>query len=216
MSVPLIFGAIITVFSFLRSEFEKRGILRNRNGESILPPPRGESKLVTFFWLHIFPILSFLVVMFYWFLTSSVLSPLFCQMKSNGSYSMILNPSSECYAGEWSENYGAVWFFIVIYIICLPLSLVYLLWRFRDEVETPLFKQRFANLSQRFKARFYWWEMVAMVKKTGFMLFLQYFSLNGEASLKYFFTIGFLFVFFFLDLVFMPYKSHFNVVISTA
>jgi hypothetical protein len=216
MSLPLIFACIIAFFSFFQRELQKKGYIRNRVNENVVAPPKDESKIASLFWLHVFPVLSFLAVMFYWFLASSVLSPLFCQVQSDGSYLMILNPSSFCYRDQWNTNYGFVWFFIILYIVFLPLSLVYLLWKYRHEMETPLFKQRFANISQRYKPRFFWWEMISMLKKTGFMLFLQYLSLSGETSLKYFFTIGYLFVFFILDLVFMPYKSHFNVVISTA
>jgi hypothetical protein len=88
------------------------------------------------------------------FITSAVLSPFRCFPQFDGSYTLIPNPSEDCFSESWKK-----WIPVIvlgfIYIIAVPIALVWIFSLYRDNSKCQVWDCRYGHLIQPYKNRFF-------------------------------------------------------------
>jgi hypothetical protein len=108
--------------------------------------------------------LSTLVGVYIYFMTTA-LSPFRCLQQADGTFTMVASPNLDCFDDVWSKNLVTISFGL-LNTIAIPVSLVFILWKFRNEIESNRFQWRFGLLTSRYKPEYYWWSTYLLTKKT--------------------------------------------------
>jgi hypothetical protein len=161
-----------------------------------------------------FQVYAFTGVALHAYLTFTALSPFVCQEKSNGMLVMRHDPSQLCYGPSWKKHEGMITFFLVFYVILMPLSYLIIFFVNRKSISSVNFQSHFGFLVRRFKKQFFWWEIFIMIRKTCFILAIQFLSVQNIGSAKYFASITFLFAVMLIELSFLPFERSFTSLIS--
>jgi hypothetical protein len=148
----------------------------------------------------------FIVSIMFTFLASKVVGPLDCYMQPDGSFSMYLSPADLCYQGNWLKNYPNVIFFSTLYLGILPLAIIIVFIRNRKKIQSEHFLQRYGALVKPYHPKMFFWEIVATLKKTSFVLLVKALSSASTYS-KLLYLIIFLIGFMVLENICMPFNS---------
>lgn len=103
--------------------------------------------LKTFLSEKIAPLIILFAVAMYAFLVSSATRPFKCKSNST-KYTLVDNPSINCFEEEWNMYFPIAIFFTVLYGIGLPGILIYLFWKNRKNIASETFKQMFGNVTE--------------------------------------------------------------------
>jgi hypothetical protein len=148
---------------------------------------------------------SFVIVAFYTLLISTVLQPFDCTRQNDGSYTLTNAPSLQCFDSNWNSHLPAVIFFGILYVVSIPLFLSWLFWRLRHEIHSKKFISRYNLLVSSYKPRFFYFELVNMLKKALFVLSTGYFS--STPSVKYALGVALFMSFLLLRTILLPYQT---------
>jgi hypothetical protein len=107
--------------------------------------------------------LAILVGMYLYILTTA-LEPFRCFEQPDMSLTLVASPNLDCFDSNWSNHWVSIGFGLV-YMITVPVFLVYVLWSFRHSMETNKFHWRFGLLTSKYKRKFYWWSLYLLAKK---------------------------------------------------
>lgn len=136
------------------------------------------------------------IVIIYTLLMSTLVEPFFCLAQADGTYTMVKNPSIQCYSDSWNQNvYKNVFPFGFLYGILIPLGLSLVLYIYRKDIDSSNFKSRFGFLTSSYRRECYWYELVAIGKRVLFMLLPEFIALRFSTSIKLFTSLIILIVF---------------------
>jgi hypothetical protein len=146
------------------------------------------------------------MVQFYTNSVSTSLSPFNCKKQPGGSYSLAKDPSVECFQAQWNSFLPLFTVGALFYVFLVPMCLCYIFWKHRHNHGSIEFHQSYHSLTYPYKYRFYYWELVVMLKRTFFVISTDFFS-SADYAVKYGVAILVLFIFFWLDSAYLPYQT---------
>ncbi len=147
--------------------------------------------------------LFFLTTLFI-LIVSSAFSPFRCFKQIDGSYTLISKPSEDCYDIEWFSHIWIVTF-ACSFICLVPLSIFFLLRSYKGRFQSNEFVWRYGLLTNIYKEKYYYWELVSMFRKTLVVLFVDLLS-NYSNHIKIFILILFIVSWMTLEARIQPYK----------
>jgi hypothetical protein len=150
---------------------------------------------------------SFLIIGLYTFISSAAVEPLNCVQQADGFYVLAKLRSEPCFAGTWNTYSPAIYLFFGIYCLLLPLVLAYILVHNKKNIGSDVFEHNFGSIVSPYKRRYYFWELLVVLRRSLFVISNNFLSFQGEDE-RYAVGVFFLFVFLFLDMIFSPYKSN--------
>eukprot|EP00475_Leptophrys_vorax_P011434 TRINITY_DN17979_c0_g3_i1.p1 TRINITY_DN17979_c0_g3~~TRINITY_DN17979_c0_g3_i1.p1 ORF type:complete len:586 (+),score=97.35 TRINITY_DN17979_c0_g3_i1:57-1760(+) len=137
----------------------------------------------------------FLLASMYTYFVSVAFSPLRCFPQADGTYTLIPNPSQDCYGPEWNRFLPLI--VLGIMQICLiPPALLWIVMNYRKYKRNNVFLWRYGLLFKAYTEDFYWWELAIFVRKLVFVALVD--STNGINLKLRMFSILFLLITMFL------------------
>jgi hypothetical protein len=150
------------------------------------------------------------LVFFYTYIVITLSNPFYCVYQPDGSYTLFLFPSLNCYDSGWFQNLPYVVFFIMMYVIVAPAIIGVQLRHNRNAVKTPQFKARYGSLTSPYSDTYFYWEFVVTTKKILLSLILRVLTVVASPATQKFWIISFLFAAMIVDIFVMPYNSPFR------
>jgi hypothetical protein len=160
------------------------------------------------------PLLILFVITMYAFLVSAAVSPFKCNYGTDNT--LYDDPSKICFSAEWNSKLPMVIFFMIVYIIALPGTLVYMLWKNRETVNSEKFKNTFGSITRMYKEEMYWWELIQVLKRTLFAGTNAFLRMLAPQDTAIFATLCILCTFQVVESSFMPFKEHSHFLLSIA
>jgi hypothetical protein len=102
--------------------------------------------------------------MFYVPLVQFTLQYFDCTWQDDGSWSLDAQPSVKCYEGTHMSYFPLVLWGVVAYMIGIPLFCARVLWKNREKLMDPEIFARYGFLFARFKPKYFYWEIVLMIR----------------------------------------------------
>jgi hypothetical protein len=96
-------------------------------------------------------------------------APFRCYRQVDGVYSLVPSSDLNCYDQTWFSNI----FTIVaglLEIVLLPVVLFIILRAYKHSIQDNKFVWKFGMLTENYVDQFYWWELMALVKKLAFVM----------------------------------------------
>jgi hypothetical protein len=149
---------------------------------------------------------SFLVVGFYTLLISTLVQPFNCTKQFDGTLTMTKAPSNKCFDSVWNQNLPAVIFFILLYGISIPLIMIWIFYKNRDNIFNADFLVRYSSLTAPYRPKFFYFEIVIMLKRALFAVMNDFLSVTSYTA-RYFTAVGTLLFFFWIGILAMPYQD---------
>jgi hypothetical protein len=146
------------------------------------------------------------VVSCYTLIIAGAASPLVCLEQSDGSRTMVRNPSISCYSGEWNANYPIIVLFLVLYAAVFPLILLILLFVNRKNLQEPHMIEYFGSFTRQYKPNFFWWEFVFLTKRALFVAVSGMIPAHPGDSSPYFGCIFLLFGYMAIEFFINPFR----------
>jgi heme/copper-type cytochrome/quinol oxidase subunit 2 len=197
MLAPIVFVVVLVIITGMFSIFQRRK-RRNQTDWGTNTGPdlfsRGLYMIV------------FIFSNMYTFLATKVLGPLECYQQHDKTFSMVLSPSSNCFEGEWAQNHYVVILFSILYLGLVPLSIIVVFVLKRKSIWQPEFLWKFGALIRPYKKNLFFWEIVATLKKTAFVVLIKALA-DITIYARLFYLICFLSVFLGLENMFHPFRT---------
>jgi hypothetical protein len=128
-----------------------------------------------------------------------------CFPQDDGSFSLISNPSLDCYDSQWFAHISVI--VLSICIICFaPILLFSVLYYNRNRRHSNHFQWRFGYLATLYKPRFYYWEVVSLLFKTIFVCLVDLTNAWNKFE-RSFILILFFCMLMLVDLLVDPYQE---------
>jgi hypothetical protein len=124
----------------------------------------------------------FLFTCMFTFLASNSFKPFRCMRQVDGTYSMIANPSENCFESRWNKNIGIAVLSIITYILFIPLYIMRDLYKARKNVHNRAFVLAYGGLITAYKEKYYYWECFSILKKTFLVMLID--LLGNEDSIS--------------------------------
>jgi hypothetical protein len=154
---------------------------------------------------NVLPLFSSVVVFMSTYLTSTAISPFNCVKVSNNTFVLWKNPSEICFRGSWAENIYFAVTFSIIYLVLVPLSILLVFIKYRKRIAEPQFLKKFGSLIDPYKPRYFYWELVMLVKRIAFISVREIILIGYDEQFKFILSILILSLFFALEIYFAPY-----------
>ena len=193
---PLIlFGVLyfIGALKYVIFSWRNRHFIRAKHKSEAAPFERAFS-LYLFFLTSLFTLIA-----------SVAFSPFRCFKQDDGSYTLISNPSEDCYDGVWFSHIWAI-VFSLLFIVAVPVSIFFLLRSYRGRFQSNEFIWRYGLLTNIYKDKYYYWELLSMFRKTLIVVFVDLLG-NYSRYVKTFLLIIFLLCWMSLEAWIEPYKN---------
>jgi hypothetical protein len=172
----------------------------------------GINSKLSFVKKQVFSLLTFVIIGFYTFLIQTSILPFKCVLQENGKYVMSKDPSQICYESQWISHLPGVLTFLVLYGLIFPLTIAILFYRNRHNLDESHFRIRLGNLVAPYQRRFFFWELVIILRRTAFILSIDLLSQSSSYAIKYSVATILLLSFAWTDVQLMPYATKpFNV-----
>jgi hypothetical protein len=195
------------MFPFLLMSFEYLCALTHHFWSQKVSHQKMKSLLKTDFWGWNTRTFLVLMNMSYAYVIVESARPFSCRKNPNGSYTMVSSPDLDCYDQQWLQHSGMVAFFIFLYILVFPGTLLCVFFKFKDRIGTTWFNARFGVIVAQYKDELYFWELVILVKRAWFSIIANIIGPLVNSSTKLFLVTCLIFGFLVLEIVFLPYKS---------
>jgi hypothetical protein len=150
-------------------------------------------------------ICSFTIVTFHTLLIATVVQPFDCTKQTDGTFTLTSAPSLRCFDSTWNANLAGVIFFLLLYVVAAPLFLCWIFWKSRYQINSPKFVSKYSLLISSYKPRYFYFELVNMVKKALFVTSTSLISTSQEV--KYFLSIVTFMIFLLLKAIVLPYQT---------
>jgi hypothetical protein len=150
-------------------------------------------------------VFSFAVVTFYTLLISTVLQPFDCTKQIDGSYTLTYAPAFKCFDSVWSYNLAAVIFFVLLYVVAIPICMCWIFWRHRGNINSSKFISKYSLLVSSYKPRFFYFELANMLKKALFVISTG--VLSSSQDVKYSLSIVTFMIFLLVKAILLPYQT---------
>jgi hypothetical protein len=136
---------------------------------------------------------------------SAALSPVNCVTDEEGNFYLQKDPSVACYDQKWFSNIALVSFFLIFYPLAVPIGLCYLFFINRKQRTSPQFLSKWGFLVSPYRPRYFWWEVLVILKRT-IMVLMSQFLASSNVSMRIGIPVMLQAVFIVLDLFRTPYK----------
>lgn len=147
----------------------------------------------------------------YTIIAQTPVAPLNCVKKDNGEYRMLYNQDVICYEGYWLNSVlPSVIVFSILYLICIPLAVIYILRVNEGRTSQIEFLQYYGGLTLPYRESYKWFEIVNMGRKALMAIMIDFCSILQTAYLQVFATLGIAFIFLMTQFYMSPYALHFN------
>jgi hypothetical protein len=115
-------------------------------------------------------IYSFLMMLttLYTFVLSTTFSAFRCYRQDDELYTLLSSPDLDCYDKEWYDNFWSI-FLGIAFIVSVPIVLFFILYKNRYNFQQNRFHYKFGYLIFPYKPKFYYWEIVMILRKTVFV-----------------------------------------------
>jgi NADH:ubiquinone oxidoreductase subunit 6 (subunit J) len=171
-------------------------------------------------WKLLFPTIFSATVVMYTFLVSNSVSPFNCVSSENDGkviFVMAMNPIQECYQGAWNSHLPFVILFSIAYGNLFPVAISTLFLQNRRNLDDPQFTAGYGSLISPYRRYFFFWELVAMLKRAAFVTMTQFLSTKeGQYFSKFTASVGTIGFFSGLEILFTPFATrNLNLLSST-
>jgi hypothetical protein len=146
----------------------------------------------------------------YVYMIFEVFKPFNCVKDLDGSFSLQASPDLKCFDSQWNQHIAYLVIYIFIYVFLLPGALITFFVRYKRDIQNVWFVERFGSLCAPFKSEVFFWEALLILKRTVFSFSTNVLNALLLSILRYFAVLFFLFVFFGLDVLCLPYSSRFS------
>lgn len=121
-------------------------------------------------------------------IASNTFSPFRCFQQIDGTFTLIPNPSQDCYSGEWFRHFPVI-VFGMLQLFLFPLIMILILSRTPSGGQSrKTYERRFGILTGPYKPQFYWWEIVVVLQKTIIVVVIDT-SYNLHSSMRVFIIV---------------------------
>jgi hypothetical protein len=148
-----------------------------------------------------------LFFLFYTYEVVTVAEPFSCVKQRNGDYIMHSAPYLKCFDQQWMDQFLYVMIYVIVYLILIPLFGFYLLIIHRRQSVIEKFDEKFGAFTLLYKPKYYYWELVLILRRLLFSSALNFFSILLPSQLHRFIALCILFVFFLVEILLFPYNS---------
>jgi hypothetical protein len=149
-------------------------------------------------------------VMMYTFIAVTMTAPFTCVKQDSGIYTLFYRPEIECFNEEWYAQLRSIIFYMILYFLFVPFTLVFIYYRNRKDPGNPKFVSKFSGLVAMYKTEYYWWEVVSICRKLSFSLSSSVLAIFFPSYVKRFSVLSILLLFLFIDIHYMPYRNQLN------
>jgi hypothetical protein len=156
---------------------------------------------------NVVPLFSTVVVFMSTYLTSTAISPFNCVKASSTTYVLWKNPSEICFRGTWNEYIFFAGTFTIVYLLFVPSSILFVFVKYRKHVADPVFLKKFGSLVNPYKPRYYYWELVMLLKRIAFISVRDIVFIAFDNQTKFVLSITILAFFLSLEIYFEPYLT---------
>eukprot|EP00475_Leptophrys_vorax_P013206 TRINITY_DN19558_c0_g1_i1.p1 TRINITY_DN19558_c0_g1~~TRINITY_DN19558_c0_g1_i1.p1 ORF type:complete len:315 (-),score=54.64 TRINITY_DN19558_c0_g1_i1:121-1065(-) len=177
-------------------------IIRVKLGKPIKPVPKMKEIFV-----YMTSFACFLYINFFTIIITSVFVPFQCQPQQIGPATMVQNASESCYTDYWRSKISPFIFFLILYVAVIPAVFFFILYKNTAKFEDEVFMSMFGSLYLSYKVKFFYWELVVLLKRAVFVVALS-FLWSSSYGTRSFVCIMMLFVFLALDVSFFPYQNN--------
>lgn len=192
MLAPIVFFAVVVILIVLYSLCARKSPDNIGDGPSII------SRMI---YLSVFLFSSMFTK-----LATTVFKPLQCLIQPDGTFTMIMSPTQNCYEGDWLQNYPYVIALSIALLGVAPLCIIIEFWRNRGNTDSLEFDWKYGALTRPYRKKYYWWELVATVKKTVYVALVDVLA-DVTQYARLFYLICFLMAFMGLENTIRPYKT---------
>jgi hypothetical protein len=191
LSLPILF-----IFTYLVGIFISRLYLTRRRKESRLLASALDKSIALFF---------VVLTNMYTFILSNVLSAFRCFPQDDGTFTLLSSPALDCYDSYWNDHIPILSFGILM-IILIPVALFIKLYLNRSNRMSNKFYWRFSRFFEPYKPKFYYWEVVVMIRRTIFVALVDLTN-SWQKLERAFVLITFLIFESFVDIICQPYAD---------
>jgi hypothetical protein len=146
----------------------------------------------------------FLLTGMFTFISSTSFSPFRCYPQEDGSFTLISNPTQDCFGPEW-KSHSWVIAIAILQIILIPIALIYILSRHKENITNNVYLWRYGLLFRSYKPEYFYWEVLIMLRKT-MLVFLVDASNAFNTTTRVFFILLFLILNFVAESILRPHK----------
>jgi hypothetical protein len=146
-------------------------------------------------------------IMSYTYVIVNLATPFGCFKNEAGDFVMFTQPYLNCFDREWNQNIWSAIFFVVIYTLFLPGLLLSIFWTHRTNLENPWFKKRFYVITDYCKEKYFYWELVCLLRKILFSVTATIIGPQVSRTTRYFLVVCGLFGFLIVEIITFPYSS---------
>jgi hypothetical protein len=123
---------------------------------------------------------TFIISFLFSYIVVTLAQPFNCFSRSDGSYVLYTDTSVLCFDDSWRQQLPFVVLMSLFYFALLPSVAVYFFWKYRMNLDDPLFLASFRILVEPYRPSVFWWEILVLVRK-GF-LSLTIFALSSTVT----------------------------------
>jgi hypothetical protein len=153
-----------------------------------------------------------LVLSLYVLLMGNAMTPFHCIGSASGStFVLASSPSEQCFAEgtKWKKNLGFFIFGVFVYGLFIPGLTLFILFRNKKNLYKSYFQKHLRFLIQGYRKRYYFWEIVVIMKRMLFVFVSTLTSISTVAfNLKFVASIAIVTSFTFVEVMTLPYANH--------
>jgi hypothetical protein len=164
--LPLILCAALLAFAGLKQ------FLINRKNRHVV---KASFKSVADPFERAYSLLLLYLTSLFTLIVSVAFSPFRCYLQIDGSYTLIPKPSENCFDGVWLSH---IWVIILalLFIGIVPFAIFYRLRSYKGNFKSNQFLWRYGLLTDVYKEKYYYWELMSMFRKTLIVIFVDLLS----------------------------------------
>jgi hypothetical protein len=147
-----------------------------------------------------------ILTIFYSFLTSLSFQPFMCVAQDDGTYTMAMNSSANCFDREWLSHLPTTIFFILLYPVGIPVALGIVFWKNMEKSETKGFRKLFGGVTLSYRSHLFWWEAVDLIRRASIVMLLKLLFLFQMKYLQLFLAVLVLFLYQIFYVFLQPFK----------
>lgn len=150
---------------------------------------------------------TYILISLYTYCLSVAFRPFRCFKQEDGSYTMVDNPSSDCFTAEWFKYAPFTIGYSLALTVCFPIFISYKLWRFRNNLSDENLFRIYGFLITPFSQKLYWWELVLVLKRVIFLVFSDLTS-GMNTYLVHFYLLLIMLCATITESILLPFASH--------
>jgi hypothetical protein len=109
-------------------------------------------------------------------LTLTAMEPFGCKAETDGSSTFVADPSRECTEPWWYKIAIPAGILTVLYVVAIPLILIFLLKNNKHRMTHPDFVERYSSLYSKYSPSLSFWEPIVMLEEIGIAACGQFLS----------------------------------------